>query len=176
MLSQQQVIIISDGDPELTKLPISLIVVGIIVALLGAIGVIGGLFMRSIAGRILIGVYAFVLVLLIINEIGAGVSAVVFQDQIRDVFVKSAQRSLMKYGGPNSTQVTAQWDDFQKKYKCCGADSYTSYRQVFNNETVPASCCRPHLDSEDCDHARMNATAGETHLFTTAVPMLYWRN
>ena len=159
MLSQQQVIIISDGDPELTKLPLSLIVAGIIVALLGVIGVVGGLFMRSITGRILIGVYAFVLVLLIINEIGAGVSAVVFQDQIRRVFVGSAKRSLMRYGSPNSTHLTDQWDRFQRKYSCCGADNYTSYRQVFNNNTVPASCCREDIVGEECDKDRMNVTA-----------------
>ena len=161
MLSQQQVIIISDGDPELTKLPLSLIVAGSIVALLGTIGVIGGLFMRSITGRILIGVYAFVLVLLIINEIGAGVSAVVFQDQIRKVFVGSAQRSLMRYGNPNSTQLTDQWDRFQRQYHCCGADDYTSYRRVFGNNTVPASCCQEDVTEDDCDRDRMNVTVGE---------------
>lgn len=163
MLGQQELITISNGDPRLTKLPLSLIVVGIIVALLGLVGVIGGLFVRTMTGRILIGVYAFVLVLLIINEIGAGVSAVMFRENLRQVFINSSLQSLMRYGHPNFTTVTDDWDKFQNTHKCCGAVNFTSYRKVFNNHTVPASCCHPGLDEMDCTQARLNATAAETN-------------
>ncbi len=171
MLSQKDLIVISDGDSQLSRLPLSMIVAGVIVALLGLIGVVGGLFVRTITGRILIGVYAFVLVLLIINEIGAGVSAVVFRDQLRNVFVKSAERSLMNYGRPNYTSVTHEWDTFQNHHKCCGADNFTSYRNVFNNHTVPATCCHANLDEADCTMARMNATSGASNkLYLSGCP------
>ena len=162
--SQKEYIIISDGEPQLNKLPLSMIVAGLFIAMLGLIGIVGGLFTRTITGRILLGVYAFVLALLIINEIGAGVSAIYFQDDIRNVFVQSAERSLMKYGtSSNTTSTTEQWDNFQKKFKCCGANNFTSYRRVFGNHTVPASCCRLDLIPSDCDDARRNATADETN-------------
>ncbi len=171
MLTQKDLIIISDGDPQLSRLPLSMIVAGIIVALLGLIGVVGGLFVRTVSGRILIGVYAFVLVLLIINEIGAGVSAVVFKDNLRDIFVESAERSLMNYGRVNYTSVINQWNDFQKQHFCCGADNFTSYRNVFDNYTVPASCCHGNLDEADCNNARMNATWGASNkLYLSGCP------
>ncbi len=163
LLSQKDLIVISDGDPQLTKLPLSMIVAGIIVALLGLVGVIGGLFVHTVSGRILIGVYGFVLVLLIINEIGIGASAVVFQEDLRTVFIESAERSLMHYGNPNYTSVTKHWDLFQRKYFCCGAVNFTSYQSVFMNNTVPASCCQSYLDEADCRSARLNATRGSSN-------------
>ncbi len=163
LLIQENLIVISDGDPQLTKVPLSMIVAGIIVALLGLVGVVGGLFARTVSGRILIGVYAFVLVLLIINEIGVGVSAVVFRDELRMVFINSAERSLTHYGNPNYTSVTEHWDNFQHNHNCCGAINFTSYRSVFMNNTVPKSCCQQYLNKLDCDAARLNATAAAFH-------------
>lgn len=170
--SQKEYIIISADDAQLNRLPLSMIVAGIFIALLGVIGIVGGLFTRTITGRILLGVYAFVLALLIINEIGAGVSAIYFQDEILKVFVQTAEHSLMNYGTPsNTTSTTEQWDSFQKRFKCCGASNFTSYRKVFGNDTVPASCCLPDLLPSDCDDARRNATAEETNkLFLRGCP------
>lgn len=162
-LNQGNLLVISDGDPQLSKLPLSMMVAGVIVSLLGLVGVVGGVFARTVSGRILIGVYAFVLVLLIINEIGAGVSAIVFRDELRMIFVNSSQRSLSNYGNPNHTRVTLQWDKFQTDHYCCGAANFTSYRAVFNNNTVPASCCQSYLKEADCTSARLNVTMDASH-------------
>lgn len=159
LLSERSYFGITEGDTDLTRLPVSMIVAGGFVALLAVLGILGGIFTKHMSGSILLAVFAFVLVLLIVSEIGAGAAAIQFRQDIKDIYVESAFRSLMKYtDSSNATNTAKLWDEFQEKHSCCGAANFTSYREVFDNNTVPRSCCVNATNLELCDEVRMNVT------------------
>ena len=159
LLSEQQYYVITDGDPEFTRIPISLIAVGTFVSILALLGVVGGIFSENFCGRILLGMYAFVLALLIASELGAGIAAIKFQNELRDMFIKSAENSLMLYNVNSTSNTSEIWDKFQQTWKCCGDENYTSYRHVFGNNTVPQSCCNlTNIETTTCLEDRLNVT------------------
>lgn len=158
--SQKSYFAITDGDTDLTRLPFSMIVAGIFVSLLAVLGLLGGIFTKTMSGGILLAVFSFVLVLLIISEIGAGAAAIQFREEIKETYIESALRSLMFYEDlHNSTNTAEEWNKFQTIHCCCGARNFTSYREVFDNNTVPRSCCINSTDIVQCDDVRMNVTA-----------------
>lgn len=159
MLSEQQYYVISDGDPELTRLPISLTVLGVFVSILSAMGVVGSILVGNFCGRILLWMYAFVLAFVIMSELAAGGAAIRFQSQLREKFIESATDSLMLYNA-NGTNTSKVWNMFQRNQKCCGSENYTSYRSVFGSNEVPASCCNMSKITEtNCDTIRLNVTS-----------------
>ena len=163
-LHERKYFTISDGDPELTRLPVSMIMVGMFVSVLSLLGMFGAVLIRTIGGRIFVGTYAFVLALVIVSEIGNGAAAVKFKGQIEQVFIASSTNSLKLYNTSKSTRE--HWDKYQTTYKCCGSYNYTAYRSVFGNWSVPHSCCRPNVT--DCDVT--NATKDTTQIFTRGCP------
>ena len=172
--SQKSYFVITDGNTELTRLPVSMIVAGIFVSLLAVLGVLGGIFTKTMSGSILLAVFSFVLVLLIVSEIGAGAAAIQFREEIEERYIESALLSLMYYEGSrnDSSNTAEEWDNFQEKHSCCGARNFTSYREVFYNNTVPRSCCINTTDLPKCDEARRNVTAetASGSIFTLGCP------
>ena len=172
--SQKSYFVITDGNTELTRLPVSMIVAGIFVSLLAVLGVLGGIFTKTMSGSILLAVFSFVLVLLIVSEIGAGAAAIQFREEIEERYIESALLSLMYYEGSrnDSSNTAEEWDNFQEKHSCCGARNFTSYREVFYNNTVPRSCCINTTDLPKCDEARRNVTAETAggSIFTLGCP------
>ena len=156
-LQERSYFSISDGDPELTRLPLSLILVGMFVCLLSLLGMFGALLIRTIGGRIFVGTYAFVLALVILSQFGSGATAIRFRGRLEEVFVNSSSIELLHYG---EAAVQQRWDRFQTEHKCCGSEGYFSYEAVFHNNTVPASCCAANLTGEEsCEEVRENVTA-----------------
>ena len=150
---------ITDGRTELHRIPYSLILVGICVVCLALIGIVGALTTRAIGGRILLGVYTFVLSLIIFSEIAAGGSALRARTTFKETFVDSSLEFLKNsYSNSNKSQL---WDNFQQKHKCCGAENYTSY--IKYNHSVPESCCvQPNSkECEDARHDDTNTTLGQ---------------
>ena len=139
---------ITDNRTELYRLPYSLILVGICVVCMAVLGIIGALTTKMIGGRLLLGVYSFVLALVIFSEIAAGGSAIRALDTFEETFIDSSVQSIKKY-----TSRSEKWDEFQIRYQCCGAKNYTSY--TTNNYTVPKSCCK-HPESSECETARQD--------------------
>lgn len=160
-----------ERNPELTRLPYSMMVTGIFVAVLGLIGVAGSVFSRTITGQTLLGVFSFVLVLVIVSEVGAGAAAIKLRHEMRSVFVSTAAESQMEY--VRDDKVKEKWDAFQHKYKCCGARGYyddkTPYWDVFHNDSVPTSCC---IDADDtrCEGYASNATLHREFLHKDGCP------
>lgn len=171
--SQQQYLTITDeGDhTELTRLPFSMMVTGGFVALLGLVGVTGSIFSRTITGQTLLGVFSFVLVLIIISEVGAGAAAIRLEFRLEMVYTNTAKQSLLQY--PHSELVREKWDDFQEEHKCCGAVGYVNntppYYAVFENASVPESCCTD-KDDPECPTYALNATEYRDNIFNTGCP------
>lgn len=170
--SQEEYLTITDKDTELTRLPFSMMVTGVFVAILGLLGVAGSIFSRTITGQTLLGVFSFVLVLVIISEVGAGAAAIKLHFQLESVFVNAAQKSQMEYS--HDKTIAENWDKFQEKYKCCGAKGYVNgtspYYHAFSNDSVPTSCCKSGATSEECDAYAQNATQFKEHIYDEGCP------
>ena len=169
---------ITANDPELTRLPFSMMVTGVFVSILGLVGVFGSIFSRTITGQTLLGVFSFVLVLVIISEVGAGAAAIKLKYDLKAVFIEKAAISQSRYGQDPST--TQSWDAFQVEHECCGANGFvgdeTPYYKVFNNESVPLSCCscrNENENNEPCDSCETyvtNATHYWEYIFNAGCP------
>ena len=165
-LSERQYFAIAEDVEKLHRIPESVAVMGAVVVLLAMLGLIGGCFIRTISGRLLLGVYAFVLTLVIVSETGAGAAALRFRGKIERAFIATATDSLKEYYEDNRTKSV--WDHFQQDHDCCGSSNYTDYKNLFgcdsfasgepcNCTTVPASCCNtPVIVAKllDCDDIR----------------------
>ena len=172
--TQKDYLSITDNDSDLTRLPFSMMVTGVFVSLLGLVGLTGSIFSRTLTGQTLLGVFSFVLVLVIISEVGAGAAAIKLRSDLQKSFISNAEESQKMYG--TNPTVTKSWDKFQAKYKCCGAKGYEGekppYFKVFHNESVPLSCCNCSIESsETCEDEELcktytnNATLHQQYIY-----------
>lgn len=148
LMNEKQYFTITDKRTELFRLPCSLILVGICVVCMAVLGIVGSIATKTIGGRLLLGVYSFVLVLLIFSELGAGGSALRARSTFLETYVDSSLESLKDY-----VNNSDQWNKFQTEHSCCGAVNYTSYGHF--GYTIPLSCCQ-HPNSSKCENARQN--------------------
>lgn len=166
--SQEDYLTITDRDPELTRLPFSMMVTGGFVAILGLVGVLGSLFSRTITGQTLLGVFSFVLVLVIISEVGAGAAAIKLKFELKDVFMKTAEASLKEY--TTNQPLADRWDNFQEDNDCCGVSGYVNatppYYDIFHNVSVPMSCCNDKVeDQQQCEVFAQDATKYRDYIY-----------
>jgi len=137
-LSERSYLAIAD-HPSLTRTSVSVAVVGLCAVILGVIGIIGALLLKSILGRVVLSVYAFVLVFLIATELATGITAIVSRGDLKESISDSTNSSL--YDHYNHSNSSETWDKFQEDYECCGALSYSDYFRIFNDTKLPQSCC-----------------------------------
>ena len=165
LINERTLFSITDNRTELYRLPYSLILVGICVFCMAVLGVIGAVTTRMIGGRILLGVYSFVLALVIFSEIATGGSALRARTTFEQTYVNSSIESLKKYAN-----TSGDWNKFQRDYQCCGAENYTSY--IKYGYPVPESCCI-HPGSLECNVTRqtpVNNTLAQQNLFSQGCP------
>lgn len=166
LINERTLFSITDNRTELYRLPYSLILVGICVFCMAVLGIVGAITTKMIGGRILLGVYSFVLALVIFSEIATGGSALRARVTFQQTYINSSIESLKKYN------ITLQkWNEFQKEHHCCGAEDYTSYEKY--NYHVPESCCKQ-PGSKECNDTRqalhINDTLAQRDLFTRGCP------
>ena len=174
--TQKVYLTITENDSDLTRLPFSMMVTGVFVSILGLVGVTGSIFSRTITGQTLLGVFSFVLVLVIISEVGAGAAAIKLKFDLKTMFIEKAAISQLLYG--NDTVTTESWDRFQEQFECCGAHGFangeTPYHKVFNNDSVPKSCCSCKNESNQlcfqCETYTSNATRHAQYIYHEGCP------
>lgn len=153
---------ITDDESDYTNVAILLIVVGIFVFIIGVVGAVGALFASKVFGRIILMVYAIGLGLLVICEVAGGIAAAAARDQLAGVFRDSVNSTFQNY--LNNTSERDAWNDFQKRFECCGVKSYKDYRALFHDNSVPLSCCNGEARNAtgsgriDCSIAVKNVT------------------
>ena len=49
---------------------------------------------------------------------------------------------MKNYGKDDFKGVTHTWDLVQENLKCCGVDTWEDWKNVYNNNSVPDSCCK----------------------------------
>lgn len=159
-LSEQTYLVVT-GEASLTEASLSAAAVGVCAALLAIVGILGSFILKSILGRVVVSVYAFVLLFLIVTEVAAGVSALHYRSSLEDEeFRTSTIRSLNHtYSKSNDTN---EWDHFQEKYSCCGAENYTDFFSIFYEDVVPNSCCTHAAKSKGrCSHGNKSVTSDD---------------
>lgn len=131
--------VISDNK-DIVGVSVLLIVIGLFVVLLGIGGTAGAIFAGTVFGRIVIGVYAFILALLVICEIAGGIAAAVKKNDLNSTLQQNLLKNFREYNTSNS--VMEAWNTTQKGLKCCGYNNYTDYSTFFNYaDFIPSSCC-----------------------------------
>lgn len=175
LASNRQYLSITVGDDtELNRFPTSIAAIGVVVAALGLLGVVGGILARNVFGLILLGSYTFVLALVIMSEVGSGIAAVTFADRVRDEYLESANRSLALYNC-STDSTKEEWDKFQKEHHCCGSTNYTSYKHYVFTDTgrVPKSCCNMtaiNASHNNCTEVSSNPTDYSQYIYTRGCP------
>ena len=161
---------ITDNPTELYRIPYSLIVLGVCVLCMALLGLVGSLTTTMIGGRILLGVYIFVLSLIVFSEIAAGGSALRAKstNSFERTYINSSNETLKNY---SNASIRKAWDSFQQKYHCCGAVNCTSYKN--HSLAIPESCCRVPGSLECYDAINHNSTTNcnpNNTLYTEGCP------
>lgn len=94
--------------------------------------------------------YATAIAIILICEIGAAVTMMVFKDDVARVLQDGLIKGLDGYGIESNvtdayTATTKSWDELQTNMKCCGVTEYTDWEnspQLKSNNSVPDSCCK----------------------------------
>ena len=120
---------------------------GILVLLTGFLGCIGAVQKN----RTVLFIFFAFLAIIFAAEIVAGILAFVYHESIHDELVKDLRANLNRnYNQTGQEALTNAVDEMQKKFKCCGVESYTDWRnstfikQSEKNEGLktPISCCK----------------------------------
>jgi len=123
-------------------IPIALIVIGVFVFFTGFLGCCGAL--RE--NYCMVCTFAFIIVVLLVAELGGGIAGYVLRDDIKDA-IETNMKELMAFYN-NETATRKLFDHMQQDLKCCGTDNYTDWYPYFNEGNVPNSCCKN--DTKDC--------------------------
>lgn len=146
---------------------IVLITIGAFVLILAFCGCWGA----CAESKCLLGLYAFIMIILILAQLVAAILVGVYWNVIK----KSVQEELVvivkeKYYD-NSDEVDQALNTLQATFHCCGSENYGDYENsLFFNKSktagkysVPASCCKLKTDKEDINLGNVTAADVENY-------------
>jgi len=144
-INEYLVIITADSnDPLWNAATITLITVGAFIFVVGFLGCCGACKESSC----MLCLYIFLLVLVFIAELVAGILAIVFRNQLGQILDDELQAQAAadvedEYLTPPA--LTGAWHAMQVELKCCGGVHWTDYRNNTNfdlaTRPVPLTCC-----------------------------------
>lgn len=137
--------------------PIFLMVVGGIIFIVAFVGCCGA----CQENKCLIYTYAFLLAVILVAQIGAGIAAYVLKGDLNNEVSKNMKSGMDNYKKADFSGVTDTWDIVQKELACCGVDApvdwHTKREDLFKVGEFPDSCCKAGM-VEGCGK-QLNATA-----------------
>merc|ERR1712038_39482 len=110
-------------------LAILVIVVGCIIFIIGFFGCCGA----YKENYCMVMTFAFLLLIIFVLEIAAGIAAYVARDKVSDIIQEEMNDSISKYNEPEFKQA---WDVMQSDLECCGITASSDW-----NGNIPGSCC-----------------------------------
>uniref|UniRef100_A0A0B8RY74 Tetraspanin n=1 Tax=Philothamnus irregularis TaxID=1899461 RepID=A0A0B8RY74_9SAUR len=120
--------------------PIVILSVGVIVFFISFFGCCGAVK----ENYCMVTTFAVLLTIIFLVEIAAAITGYIFKDKVKTVIKNEIQEEMNSYNssGPNIL------DDLQRKYNCCGINSYTDWFNVtqLKPNKVPSSCCKNGMD------------------------------
>ncbi|KAK7132543.1 hypothetical protein R3I93_018925 [Phoxinus phoxinus] len=122
---------------DYTGSPIVLILVGVVIFFIAFFGCCGA----WKENRCMVSMFAVILSLIVITEIGIAIAGYVLREKLPDVLDKSFNAMVAGY---NKTQEDRDsFDALQKQFKCCGGNSSADWVNFSpSRKTVPDSCCK----------------------------------
>ena len=148
-----------------TLVPAAVMIVVGIIFLLGAISGFCAACRESRACSLTFFVFVFLTFALLITAI---VLSFVYKREIHHVVEREANSTMDNYNKTGKESVTKQIDYLQGNLRCCGSDSYRSWRYTpwgtDHLDQVPLSCCMNVSNCEGGDLIKMNVTAN--YIFT----------
>ncbi|KAI4897337.1 hypothetical protein NFI96_015486 [Prochilodus magdalenae] len=128
--------------------PLVLIVVGVVIFFIAFFGCCGA----WKENYCMVTMFAILLSVIIIVEIGTAIAAYVFRDKLTDVVDTGLRDMIKQY---NNTEVKKGLDKIQTELKCCGAANSTDWENYQpDHVSVPDSCCKN--ISTNCGSKAMN--------------------
>ncbi|XP_035674544.1 CD151 antigen-like isoform X2 [Branchiostoma floridae] len=147
----------------------TLIGVGGFVFLVGFLGCCGAVQ----ESKCMLGFYFFLLIVVFVGEVGAGILAYYYHDEVRTWMDSHMERTIKNnYGFVPA--VTAAVTTMQEQMKCCGGDrsyvdwmssKYFTEGKAPANTSVPLSCCRDQTEA-GCNRGQPGQPADISKIFT----------
>lgn len=132
------------GD-ALWSAPILMIIVGSVIFVIAFFGCCGAAKENSC----MILTFSVLLVLVFLFEVGIGIAGYIKHNDLQSILENSFNKTLQNYNKSNRYQMS--WDFLQNELNCCGIKSADDWEPVFNNETLPESCCHQQpMDANIC--------------------------
>ncbi|XP_034268427.1 CD63 antigen [Pantherophis guttatus] len=121
--------------------PIVILSVGVIVFFISFFGCCGAVK----ENYCMVTTFAVLLTIIFLVEIAAAITGYIFKDKVQTVIKDEIQQEMNNYNSSMKNTL----DDLQKRYSCCGINSYTDWFNVtqFKPGRVPSSCCK---NTTDC--------------------------
>ncbi len=106
--------------------------------------------------RVFLYLYAVILTLLIITQIGALIATLSSRVRLRDSYEYGFRELFIEIYKNNQTDLKYVIEDMEREFKCCGVQNVTDYYKY--NYKIPASChedgdLRKPIFDEGCAHA-----------------------
>lgn len=91
-----------------------------------------------VKNRVFLYLYATILIIMVIVEVGTLIALVSARSKIRDSYNDGFQEFFNESYTKNHTDLQNLIEQMEQEFKCCGAQNSTDY--VRNNFTIPDAC------------------------------------
>ncbi|XP_067929170.1 leukocyte surface antigen CD53-like [Watersipora subatra] len=139
------------GNNSGNAVAILIIVFGVITFIIAAIGCLGA----CKESPCLLFTFAVIIAILLIAEIGVGIAAVVYKDQVEELFIEGSLELMKGYDESDDESAAKEaWDFVQDDLGCCGANSSENWKSdTFSpkQQDYPKSCGDAPTDRPSCD-------------------------
>ena len=89
--------------------------------------------------------YSFLLLAMIISQIGASIASFVLKGELGGSIERNMMEALNHYGENDQNDDTLTWDRVQIDFHCCGVSNWKDWKKSTSSglpfNTVPDSCC-----------------------------------
>lgn len=124
------------GNSKMLWVGIGLITMGAIVTVLALSGCLGSIYKN----RIILYVYAFLIVIIILLEFAAVIVLFKFRVQIWETYNNGFQMFFLEAYHFNQTQNITVIKQIEREFHCCGVDSFLDYEMI---HLIPPVDCYP---------------------------------
>ena len=88
--------------------------------------------------------YAFILCLILIAEIGAGIAAYILQGALKGEITKNMKAGMQNYKKEGQEGVTTTWDLVQHNLECCGVEGPGDWNSTTVSYGATPDSCEKH--------------------------------
>lgn len=83
--------------------------------------------------------FSVFVIIILAAEVGSVVVAFFNHNELPDLLEGQFKKTLENF--EKSKEVQDAWFIVQSEFECCGIKNSSDWREVFNNDTIPAACC-----------------------------------